>query len=237
MPVLDPDFALIRTRVHPRRPQGIPLQRIKFMHQPPSSLSNANVFNVELARYGLQFRSDTIYAVLEAPTMSWTAVVLLRLLFAEAVLFLPKKTFAAARAPVPQAAGVDAKNVEEEEEEGEEDADTEPDRWKLAADRRKHELQQTWSRLQAEGKLASQAADEHADRARYLQTQIMHRSAALIRGIQVSDHTSRGNVGNALGRTLKVVEEALDVCKGGGAVLPVQMDSDDDEPLTVTRGQ
>ena len=226
--VLDPDLSLMRTRVRPRRPQGIPLQRIHFMHKPPSSLPNANLLNVELARYGIHFSGDTIYAVLQVPKMSWSAVVLLRLLFEEAVLFLPKKIFSAARAPLPQAAGADTKNVEEEEEEEEGDADAEPDRWKLAADRRKHELQQRWTRLQTEGKLASQTADEHADRARYLEAQIMHRSAALIKGIHVSD--GRGHVGNALGRTLKVVGEALDFCKGGGVASPAQLDSDGDEP-------
>jgi hypothetical protein len=214
------------------RPQGIPLQRMQFMHKPPPS-SSTNPLNVALALYGLNFRGDTIYAVLEAPTMTWSAVVLLRMLFQEAVLSLPKKTGAAARA-VPQAAGAEVKTVEEEEEAAEdEQGGAVPDRWKLAADRRKHELQQEWARLQAQGKLASRTADEHADRARYLEAQIMHRSAALIKGIHGSSrdtNSSSGAAVNALGRTLKVVGEALDVCKGvGAAVSHVDVESDEDE--------
>jgi hypothetical protein len=215
------------------RPQGIPIQRMQFMHKLPPS-SSTNPLNVALALYGLNFRGDTIYAVLEAPTMTWSAVVLLRILFQEAVLSLPKKTGAAARA-VLQAAVADVKTVEEvEEEEEDEQGGAVPDRWKLAADRRKHELQQEWARLQAQGKLASRTADEHADRARYLEAQIMHRTAALIKGIHVSSDTNSSSgaqhAGNALGRTLKVVGEALDVCKGvGAAVSHVGVESEEDE--------
>ena len=127
------------------------------------------------------------------------------------------------------------KTVEEvEEEEEDEQGGAVSDRWKLAADRRKHELQQEWARLQAQGKLASRTADEHADRARYLEAQIMHRTAALIKGIHVSSDTNSSSgaqhAGNALGRTLKVVGEALDVCKGvGAAVSHVGVESEEDE--------
>ena len=215
------------------RPQGIPIQRMQFMHKPPPS-SSTNPLNVALALYGLNFRGDTIYAVLEAPTMTWSAVVLLRMLFQEAVLSLSTKTGAVARA-VPQAAGADVKTVEEvEEEEEDEQGGAAPDMWKSAADRRKHELQQEWARLKAQGKHASRTADEHADRARYLEAQIMHCSAALIKGIHVSSDKNSSSgaqyAGNALGRTLKVVGEALDVCNGvGAAVSHVGVESEEDE--------
>ena len=167
-----------------------------------------------LSHYGIEARkeSDVLYAVLEAPRLNTSSLVLLEILFRESVLCLSDGHAVPARVPAAAAAASRDKAVEEEEEEAEPTGGALQGRWNRAANRQKAELGESWKVLKAQAKVASRSAEAHASRARFFETLIMDRSADLLQAVHV------GGAGAA--RTLKVIGDALQVCKGEKGSLP-----------------
>jgi hypothetical protein len=169
-----------------------------------------------LSHYGIEARkeSDVLYAVLEAPRLNTSSLVLLEILFRESVLCLSDGHAVPARVPAVSAAAAAAsrdKSVEEEEE-AEPTGGALQGRWNRAANRQKAELGESWKVLKAQARVASRSAEAHASRARFFETRIMDRSADLLQTVHV------GGAGAA--RTLKVIGDALQVCKGENGSQP-----------------
>jgi len=204
---------VIKETISDSRPLGIPETRIRFAHAPPRPRDANVTAPVTLHDYGLRDRGDghPIYAVLEAPRFVTSTVVLLHILFEEAHLSVGKKV---SRIAVVSGAKAEEEEVEEEAEKN----DAPKDRWRQAADAHKVQLQLSWSRLQTERDIASRTAQTHGARARYLESQIMDRSASLLHGVSAGGTDTRssreGGGGQAVMRSLRVVEGALNVCKG-----------------------
>ena len=167
-----------------------------------------------LSHYGIEARkeSDVLYAVLEAPRLNTSSLVLLEILFRESVLCLSDGHAVRARVPAVSAAAASIDKAVEEEEEAEPTAGALQGRWNRAANRQKAELGESWKVLKAQAKVASRSAEAHASRARFFETRIMDRSADLLQAVHV------GGAGAA--RTLKVIGDALQVCKGEKGSLP-----------------
>ena len=163
-----------------------------------------------LSHYGIEARieSDVLYAVLEAPRLNTSSLVLLEILFRESVLCLSDSHAVPARVPAVSAAAAAStgKAVEEEEGGAEPTGGALQGRWNRAANRHKAELGVSWKGLKAQALAASRSAETHASRARFLETRIMDRSADLLQAVHVGDAGA--------GRTLKVIGDALQVCKG-----------------------
>jgi hypothetical protein len=155
-----------------------------------------------------------LYAVLEAPRLNTSSLVLLEILFRESVLCLSDGHAVPARVPAVSAAAAASRDkaLEEEEVEADPTGGALQGRWNRAANRQKAELGESWGVLKAQAKVASRSAEAHASRARFFETRIMDRSADLLQTVHV------GGAGAA--RTLRVIGDALQVCKGENGSQP-----------------